>query len=213
MIEQLFNTKTFILNKRNNLSIPISEFCDAVLTLETINNIAEFYEIGRIVVRNRLKEYLPCYPQLNCIGNRTLRLALLEQVGKACCTICNQIKELENFSKTNVNTKGIRYTCKECSKETRDVQYHREYCKAHYSKNKAYYYNKKQRRRVKVQSQTTLFGQEGLADFYNNRPKGVHIDHIVPINHPLVSGLHNIFNLQYLTPEENLRKSNYFEVT
>jgi hypothetical protein len=36
------------------------------------------------------------------------------------------------------------------------------------------------------------------------------VDHIIPINHPLVCGLHVENNLRILTDEENLLKSNLF---
>ena len=38
------------------------------------------------------------------------------------------------------------------------------------------------------------------------------VDHIIPSNHPLVCGLHVENNLQILTEEENIIKSNSFEI-
>ena len=36
------------------------------------------------------------------------------------------------------------------------------------------------------------------------------VDHIVPLNHPYVSGLHNEFNLRVITALENAKKSNKY---
>jgi hypothetical protein len=38
-----------------------------------------------------------------------------------------------------------------------------------------------------------------------------HADHILPLKHPLVCGLHNHFNLRIVTASENLTKSNKFD--
>lgn len=38
------------------------------------------------------------------------------------------------------------------------------------------------------------------------------VDHIIPIQHPLVCGLHVESNLQIITEEENIKKSNKFKI-
>lgn len=51
---------------------------------------------------------------------------------------------------------------------------------------------------------------EAIKLFYLVCPKGMTVDHIIPLKGKNVSGLHVLENLQYLTARENSKKHNKF---
>lgn len=51
-----------------------------------------------------------------------------------------------------------------------------------------------------------------ILEFYKGCPDGHQVDHIVPLKHSKVSGLHVLANLQYLTISQNCQKSNTFTI-
>ena len=93
-------------------------------------------------------------------------------------------------------------------KDNRDtvLENHREYKK----NNKSLINAHTAIRRKRVQMHTPSWVDRAqLLQIYLNRPEGHHVDHIVPLNHPKVCGLHVPWNLQYLPAKENLMKSNH----
>lgn len=66
------------------------------------------------------------------------------------------------------------------------------------------------RRRQMAKLQRTPFWADldAIASFYDGRPDGYEVDHIIPLRGKTVSGLHVLSNLQYLPVRVNRRKSN-----
>jgi hypothetical protein len=84
----------------------------------------------------------------------------------------------------------------------------------HYKENKADYINKTRARRANLGRLIKTLPNEhkqAIINFYALCPPGYHVDHIVPLKGKQVSGLHVIYNLQYLPIQENLKKGNKFE--
>jgi hypothetical protein len=53
--------------------------------------------------------------------------------------------------------------------------------------------------------------EQEIEKVFRDAPDGVEIDHVVPMQGALVSGLHVANNLQYLTTKENASKHNNFK--
>lgn len=89
--------------------------------------------------------------------------------------------------------------------------------KAEYERNKADYFSRAAARRVTVKQVTPAWAdREEIAEVYTTASNlngfftkpFFHVDHIVPLNNPLVCGLHTPANLQLLPARANLSKNN-----
>lgn len=69
------------------------------------------------------------------------------------------------------------------------------------------------RKATKLQATPSWVNRKDLRDFYTRAVSyGLTVDHIVPLKHPLVCGLHVPWNLQLLSLSENSSKGNRFDI-
>ncbi len=157
----------------------------------------------------------------------------------AYCPNCKHFYSFNNFSKNSTRLSGLESLCKQCGKEKAKQYYQehkkerKEYRQAHMYKIKKYMKQYRQehkkeakkyqqehkeecaaktakRRAAKLQRTPKWAELKQIEQFYIKRPKGYHVDHIIPLQGDKVSGFHCLANLQYLPTEENLSKSNKY---
>lgn len=99
----------------------------------------------------------------------------------------------------------------------REAERYRKYNQTFYRENKGYFHAKRMLRLAQIKNaipaRLSKSHRAELVRIYSEKPSWAHIDHVIPLSHPQVCGLHVPWNLQYLSPIENLSKSNQFDGT
>jgi len=150
------------------------------------------------------------------------------------CKICDKSKPINKERKLAYNTKYKQENAekfekyyKEYYKKNKDIYYKRcmkwardnperikELWRSYYQTDegrKRHCFQQAKRRAKQLNATPPWVDMEEIRKIYINCPPGYHVDHIIPLNHPLMSGLHVPWNLQYLTALENIRKNNKIE--
>jgi hypothetical protein len=136
------------------------------------------------------KKYFEGKPKGVSTANYILNILNLKR-----CSKCDSILDPCNFSSNINNWDKVNAWCKKCAYAAQ---------KPTAAANTAKYKAKK------LQAMPQWADLEVIKEFYENCPKGHHVDHIIPLNGTNVCGLHVIENLQYLPAKENLKKSNKY---
>lgn len=188
-----YDEKYFILDSvlrhTEHLVIYVSyaDFLDALIVSQ---NVGEHLKLSASKASKLTNIILPHKPKRGKLLNYVLSLGGLKN-----CTSCNSYLNNALFYKNRANPDGLNNHCITCqSYNTAITQPSRQ---AKY-------------RSSKLDRTPKWADLDLIKKFYDDCPHGYQVDHIIPLNGELVSGLHVLNNLQYLLKEDNLKKSNKF---
>lgn len=200
--------------RSNSPEINKEEFIRAIYVGETYYNIASLLGIGAQTLHRMFKANLEPILGLRTGGGDTWKLALLSLSKLKICGNCSSILDHSSFSIHTKAFDGLDRLCKECkslkNKAHYDLHkdsYHKKYIEEHHED---YIFRNAVRRAQKRNATPKWASRQEMLKIYRSRNKGQHVDHIIPLIHPLVCGLHNEFNLRVISAEENMSKGNKF---
>ena len=168
---------------------------DILLNLMSKNsyNLAKDLGIASVTTSKLLSRVFPDKPK----SSGKVCSYLFHKYGYKYCGHCSEVKPLEEFNSNKSQKTGLNAYCKVCHNATNA---------ATQAARTATY------RASKIDRTPKWVDQDKLKEMYKKCPKGMHVDHIIPLNGQLVSGLHVPENLQYLTPESNTSKYSKYTI-
>ena len=182
----------------NKSGITLELIIDAALSSNTIDYVRKATGCAKETVTRAIRN---TFTDRDPIHDSSISKFLLAKWNLRKCPKCFEVKDTSEFY-TNANKgDGIATQCKVCSKQSRIDTYAKD-------PQKEIHLNGVRKRNRDTLQTPAWADLDKIAEIYRKRPKGMHVDHIYPLNGKLVSGLHVPENLQYLSAKENLSKSN-----
>lgn len=168
--------------------VEYKKFIEAVIKAD---NIAKYLNISATALSNLNKKLFP-----NKTKGKLLNY-ILSLGGMKHCRNCDSYLNKNLFRPNKRNADGLNSYCKKCqSKQTAKTQPSRQ---AKYLASK-------------LERTPPWADFNKIKEIYDNCPQGYHVDHIIPLQGKLISGLHVEYNLQYLPARENCSKGNRIDL-
>jgi len=182
-------------------------------------NIQDYEFYGYKSRRTANGSYRLIFSNLNKNNQRIWKSHILYLYNYKYCHKCKSLKQINDFSDNITREDNKCQKCKVCSSNYGKQHYSNTIEKQHersalyYQSNQKSAFARSAKRRAAKLNRTPIWSDiNKIKQIYNDCPKGYHVDHKIPLQGKLVSGLHVPENLQYLTAKENLSKSNKYEV-
>ena len=163
------------------------QLTEALILTDTVMDAANYLGYTDNPIKQSIREYI--VPKVIKTSSISWRRFLLGSIKYKYCNVCDRILHLDLFHNENTSIDGKGKECASCKSARTKFD--------------------KEELALRVVPWTD---KTAIREFYNSCPQGMVVDHIRPLRGKLVSGLHVLSNLRYMTREENLAKSNKFEI-
>lgn len=203
---------------KSTTDLYIGDLIKSLLELNTVELASKSLNRSYKAVNTAISRYfIPLFGKLNG-GNETWKFKLLYLIEFKICCDCRKVLPFDKYNLDRSSPTGRAGYCKSCRVEHNAIEYQKDSTKESHLKSYEKNRPKIRERNIKYKGERALrvpkWSQtEQIVEFYSNCPEGYHVDHEIPLKGGLVSGLHVIQNLQYLTADENMKKGNKYEIS
>ncbi len=157
------------------------------------------------------EDFIGFYTQRFCSAECSMKIKKENRCPDCGISIPVRRKKCDSCKPKYTKKPVITKTCPTCGGSFRSSNERKLYCKK--TCHPSHKESKRLRKRTTRKAKLSIEPWSSITSYKENRPEGYHLDHIIPLNHENVCGLHNTWNFQWLSAKDNINKSNKFDGT